>query len=268
MLKLSLVAPRDSDELKIEDLIEEHAARMYRLGLKLCGSREDAEDLVQETFLRAYQNWDQFEGRSDPFTWLYTIAARVCIRRHRRRSGEPDRIESLNELLPASDHQIPDVPESADGPLELLERQEVQEAVEMAISGLPLSFRLPFVLKELMDFSVADVSEILGLKKSTVKTRIHRARLVVRKALAKELPRRKAPRPDHNRQLCLDLLQAKQEALDRNAPFPLASQELCARCHSVFVTLDMARNVCHEITRGQLPESLRQALIERVAGHK
>jgi RNA polymerase sigma-70 factor (ECF subfamily) len=268
MLELSSVTLPDSDELKLTALVEEHAARMFRLGLRLCGSREDAEDLVQETFLRAYQNWGQFEGRSNPYTWLYTIATRVCIRRHRRRSGEPVRIESLSELLPDSDGLIADIPESADEPLDLLVRQEVQEAVEIAISRLPLGFRLPFVLKELMDFSVSEVAEILGLKKATVKTRIHRARLVVRKALARKLPRRKAPPPDHNRQLCLDLLQAKQEALDRNAPFPLASQELCSRCQGVFATLDMARNVCREITRGELPDSLRQALIERVAGRE
>jgi RNA polymerase sigma-70 factor (ECF subfamily) len=62
----------------VERLMQDHGGRIYGLGLRLCGDPEDARDLVQETFLRAYRKWDQFEGRSEPATWLYTIASRVA----------------------------------------------------------------------------------------------------------------------------------------------------------------------------------------------
>ena len=86
----------------ITELVGRDGAKILGLGMKLCGNRADAEDLVQETFLQAFRKWEQFEGRSSPSSWLYTIAARVCQRRHRRRAGEPDRMESLDELLPTA----------------------------------------------------------------------------------------------------------------------------------------------------------------------
>ena len=79
-------------------LFDSHGDRIFGLGLQMCGSPEDAEDLVQETFLRAYRAWDTFEGLSAPCTWLFTIAARTCKRLHRRRSGAPLRLESFHDL--------------------------------------------------------------------------------------------------------------------------------------------------------------------------
>ena len=81
-------------------VFDELAPRLLLVAHHLTGrTGENAEDLVQETFLQAYRKWDQFEGRSEPSTWLYTIAARICQRMHRRRAGEPERLASLDELL-------------------------------------------------------------------------------------------------------------------------------------------------------------------------
>lgn len=244
----------------IPRLLALHGGRIYGLGLRLCRNREDAEDLVQETFLRAYRKWSQFQGRSDPSTWLYTIASRVCQRRHRRRAGEPRQLESLDRLLPSGKREIVDLPSKEAGPLDRLLKEESRDAVERAIRRLPPRFRLPLVLKEVADFSVAEVARVLGIKEATVKTRLHRARLLVAKELARTLPKRPAPPPDHSRQVCLDLLQAKQEALDRQVPFPLAAAELCDRCRSLFATLDLGREVCRQLDSGELPRRLQQAL--------
>jgi RNA polymerase sigma-70 factor (ECF subfamily) len=121
------------------------------------------------------------------------------------------------------------------------------------------------VLKEIAGLSLAQAAEVLGVKEATVKTRVHRARMMLRQALAEDLPRRPAGEhadeggPGH---VCLDLLHAKQEALDRGAEFPVDSDELCERCRSVFATLDLAHNACVDIGHGRYPESL-QALIDR-----
>lgn len=245
--------------------MDEHGGKIYGLGLRLCGSPQEAEDLVQETFLQAFRNWDRFEGRSSPSSWLFTIASRLCQRRHRRRSGEPARMEPLENLLPSGEGDVPDVPDSGDGPLDEHLRREAVEAVEAALARIPVTFRLPLVLKDIADLSISEISEALGIREATVKTRIHRARLALRRELARNLPRRPAPPPDHDRRVCLDLLQAKQEALDRGVDLDLPPGELCVRCRSLFSTLDLTQEACHAIGRGELPPAVRDLLRRRLA---
>jgi hypothetical protein len=126
-------------------------------------------------------------------------------------------------------------------------RKEAEAAVIEAIATLPLPVRLPLVLADIAELSTAEIAAILGLKDATVKTRIHRGRLQLRRALLARLPAAPAPPPDHDRQVCLDLLAAKQEALDRGAPFPVSPAALCARCRSVFTALDLGRDVCRHL---------------------
>ncbi len=248
-------------QVAIPLLLREHGGRIYTIGLRLCGNPQTAEDLVQETFFQAFRKWHQFEGRSDPATWLYTIASRVCRRFHRRRAGEPSRIEPLSELLPSPDAGVPELPSQEEGPLEVQIRREAQERVAHAMATIPVHFRLPLVLKEIGDFSIAEIAKVLGLKEGTIKTRVHRGRLLLRKALTEQLPTRLAPPPDHSKQMCLDLLKLKQEALDRGTDFPLPPSELCDRCRSLFATLDYTHEVCLELRHGELPDSLHQLLL-------
>ena len=234
---------------------ETTAPRLFRAAMRMCRNQADAEDLVQETLLQGFRKWPQFEGRSNPSTWLYTIAARLCQRRHRRRAGEPARLESLSDLLPSPHDAIPALgPE--DNPLDEHVRREAERVVGEALAALPGPFLLPLVLADIAELSIPEIAQILGLKEATVKTRIHRARLKVRRVLLARLPSRTAPPPDHDRQVCLDLLRAKQEALDRHAAFPFSSDALCVRCQSLFATLDLGREVCAGLG-GELPPSLR-----------
>jgi RNA polymerase sigma-70 factor (ECF subfamily) len=241
------------------DVAQRVAPRLLRIARHMCGSPQDAEDLVQDTLLQGFRKWSQFEGRSDPATWLYTIASRLCRRRHRRRAGEPARIESLTDLLPIPADALPMLP-TGEGPDAARMRDEAERAVRRAIAVLPQNVRLPFVLSEIAELSTSEIARILGLKEPTVKTRVHRARLRVRKALIEGLPAMDGPPPDHDRQVCLDLLQAKQDALDRHAEFPLSPQELCERCRSVFATLDFGRQICQALEDGTLPPAVRELL--------
>lgn len=245
-------------------LVAAHGGSLYSLGLRFCGNREEAKDLVQETFLQAFRKWHLFEGRARPSTWLYTIASRVCHRFHRKRSGEPDRLESLEELLPFAESRMATVPEDGDGPLAQKIREEARREVEQAIAGLPITFRMPFVMKEIVGFSIVEVAGILGLKEATVKTRLHRARLRVRKAVEDALPRTEVPPPIFSKLVCLDLLRAKQEALDRGVGFEFPNQVVCERCAELFATLDLAQGICQDIARGDLPEELRRELLASI----
>lgn len=144
-------------------------------------------------------------------------------------------------------------------------RREAREIVERGISRLPHEFRLPLVLKDIVEFSGPEIAEILGIKEETVKTRVHRARLKLRKEIETAMP--KEGEPVHpSQQICLDLLQAKQEALDHGADFPLPPEELCSRCRSVFEALDLGKDACVTIGKGRLPPELKAALVERVTG--
>ncbi len=232
-------------EVAIPRLMEEHGGRMHALGLRLCRDAHRAEDLVQETFLRAWRGWSRFEGRSSPATWLYSIASRVCRRFHRRRAGEPAGMASLEDLLPFGEAGIPDLPGGGeDDPAGRAALDEARIRVEEAIVELPPSFRLPLVLKDLQGLSIAETARVLGLREATVKTRLHRARLKLRKAVVEGLPRRDGPPAAYSRRVCLDLLAAKQEALDRGEPFPLGDEVVCERCRSVFATMDLAMKAC------------------------
>lgn len=254
--------PRDE---AIPRLVEAHGGRLYSLGLRFCGTPEEAEDLVQETFLSAYRGWEGFEGRARPGTWLYSIAARICQRMKRKRSGEPERLESLEAELPFGEPRMGVVPAAGEGPLDEEIRRESRERVQAAIAGLPVDFRMPLVLFEIAGLSLAEIATVLDVPAATVKTRLHRARLRIRKALEEALPTREVPPPIFAREVCLDLLHAKQEALDRGAAFEFPDRVVCERCAELFATLDLARDVCREIATGELPEELRRELEERLA---
>ncbi|MFI4898240.1 MAG: RNA polymerase sigma factor [Phycisphaerales bacterium JB059] len=248
----------------VKRLIEEHGGRLYQLASRFCGNRDEAEDLVQEVFLNAYRGWDGFRGESDERTWLYRIAARACQRMHRKRSGEPERIGSLSDLLPFGAPRIAVIPAEQDDALQQQITAEARERLEAEITHLPEDFRVPLILKEIAGFSVREVAEILGLEEATVRSRVHRARLKLRAAVERVLPKtaEPAPPPRYPEQTCLDLLNAKQESLDRGVEFD--NRVICERCRSVFASLDLTQQVCQDMARGDLPAGLRERLIERL----
>lgn len=245
-------------DIAVPHLVEQHGGQLYGIARKLCGNAEDAEDLVQETFLQAYRKWDQFEGRAKPLTWLYTIASRACIRMHRKRSGEPESMASLQELLPFTEGAMPCI----NDPLNEQIRQEAIHFVQAAILELPMEFRMPLVLKDIIGLSLAEIAAILDIKEATAKTRVHRARLKVRKELEHVMERRDLPPAAYERQVCLDLLDAKQEALDHGAP--MAENIVCDRCKEVFASLDFGQQLCARLGEGELPSDVRERLLDRI----
>jgi RNA polymerase sigma-70 factor (ECF subfamily) len=257
--------PAAAGPAALQALVDEHGGLLYSLGLRFCGNRTDAEDLVQETFLQAIRSWSTFDGRSSPKTWLYTIAARVCQRMHRPRAGQPEQIASLDQLLPFDEPLIAAIPAATGSAEQEHIRREARERVEQAIAALPADFRVPLILKEIIALTVPEISRILGLEEGTVKSRVHRARLRLRAEVDRVLPRQPdpAPPPAYPLQVCMDLLSAKQEALDRGVPF--RSDIICQRCQSVFASLDLTADACRELAHGALPRHLRDRLMAAVA---
>lgn len=243
-------------------LLDDQGGRLYRLGLRFCGNHSDAQDLVQETFLQAYRKWHQYRGDSAVTTWLYTIASRVCQRMHRKRAGEPSHLESIDELLPFSASERVVLKDRGKIPSDEAIHRDLLHQAEAAIAGLPVEFRIPLILKDVIGLSLEEIGTVLEMRPETVKTRLHRARLRVRKAMESTLPKEPAPAPAYDRQVCLDLLQVKMDALDRGAPFPVNRKVLCERCMGLFTELDLGRDLCLELGQGELPDEVRKVVLD------
>ena len=251
----------------IPALFKEFGPRTYAMALRVTGSPSEAEDVVQDTFLQAFRRWETFEGRADPGTWIYAIAARVARRRFRKRKDGTTRrsaMRSFSELSPMRDDGVVDLAIDRRNPADPLMREEARALVRRAILKLPPKYRVPVVLKDILELSLEECSEALGLKIETVKTRIHRARLAIRQALSDGLRTRSAPAPEYDRQLCLDLLQAKLAAMDKGRGFPIGREVMCERCQLVFAELDLGQDACARLD-DKMPVAVRKRIERAIA---
>lgn len=248
-------------------LVDSFGPRLYSLAMRLCGNPADAEDMVQDVFLQAYRKWHTFKGNANPGTWLYAIAAHSCKARLRRKGGVDRRMPAMSQITPFRDTKIIDLPESTDsrtlGPLPAVIERESARTIQDAILQLPENFRVPLVLKEMLELPIEEVGEALNIKPETVKTRVHRARLMLRNALVAKakLHKSPAPAPTYERQVCLDLLKAKMNAMDQGRGFPIGQSVVCDRCRAVFAELDLAQDACARLADGKLPARVRQAIL-------
>jgi len=166
-------------------LYREHVDRIYRFAQRVCGQADDAKDLVQDTFLNAYRGLKSFRGEAQVSTWLYTIASRASIRMRRKRKGGPERELSLEEFIPTSEGEFQlQVPTEGLSPEEALENKELSRALHQAILKLPKKYRLVLVLRDMEGLTAKEVGSIMGLNERAVKSRLHRARLFVRRELS------------------------------------------------------------------------------------
>ncbi len=158
---------------------------MYRFAHRLCGEPEAAKDLVQETFLNAYRGFDKFRGDARISTWLYTIASRACLRMRRRRKGAPERELSLEEFVPSSDGEFRlQIPIDGLSPEAALQNKQLRQALDDAINQLPKKYKMVLVLRDMEGLSAKEIGAVMGLNERAVKSRLHRARLFVRRELS------------------------------------------------------------------------------------
>jgi RNA polymerase sigma-70 factor (ECF subfamily) len=249
------LSPREA----VERLLDLHGDRLHAIASRLCRNRDDAEDLVQETLLQAFRKWRHFAGAAEPMSWLYTIAARACRRMHRRRAGEPRDKLPLDAEAPFAAKLVATVADADPA------AREHRARLQTAIVGLPLAYRMPLVLKDIVGFETAAVADILGIAQATVRTRVHRARMRLRAVLAQALPKRALPPAAYSRAVCLDLLAAKQRALDAGVELPGGDALVCDRCRAVFATMDLTKDVCGSLAQGRLPAGLRAKILRRMA---
>lgn len=179
------VPPPEPESNGFDRLYRNHVDLVYRYAHRLCGEVEAAKDLVQETFLNAYRGFNSFRGDAQVSTWLYTIASRACLRMRRKRKGEPERELSLDEFVPTSDGEFRlQIPMEGLTPEEALQNKELRQALDQAIGKLPKKYKMALVLRDMEGLSAKEVGSVMGLNERAVKSRLHRARLFVRRELS------------------------------------------------------------------------------------
>ena len=175
-------------------LFERHLDALYRSALRLTRKPEDAEDLVQETYLRAYRYRNRFKPGTNEKAWLFTIMTNVFRNRLRKRGAPEDPIDQ-----PGTDFSIYDQMRRDGMPVHLMSPEEIivdrgfGDEVKHALEELPVPMRMVVVLVDVEDFSYKEVASILGIKIGTVMSRLHRGRQALQKKLWEYSGRPKAP---------------------------------------------------------------------------
>jgi RNA polymerase sigma-70 factor, ECF subfamily len=179
----SLEALRAGDRAEFARLVETYSGLVYRLGLKMLDNPQDAEDLLQETFIKAYRHLQSFDGRSSLSTWLYRIATNEALMVLRRK--RPEIISVEEPLAGETEDQEPlQIVDWCCIPEEELMSTEGRAYLDRAIEKLPASLRVVFLLRDIEALSTRETAEVLGISEMAVKTRLSRARLRLREELS------------------------------------------------------------------------------------
>jgi RNA polymerase sigma-70 factor (ECF subfamily) len=188
--ELTLVqAAKSGDVSAFEELVRRYDRNVFRIAQHITQNREDAEDVVQDAFLKAYSNLAQFQGQSKFYTWLVRIAVNEALMKLRRR--RPERTASLDEEVKTEEDSVPrEVADWSPNPEQQYSQAELREILSRTIQGLPPGFRTVFVLRDVEGLSTEETAEALELSIPAVKSRLLRARLQLRERLSRYFQRR------------------------------------------------------------------------------
>ncbi|MDD2694952.1 MAG: sigma-70 family RNA polymerase sigma factor [Anaerolineales bacterium] len=179
----SLEALKGGNRSEFARLVEANYQLIYRLAFKILGNQQDAEDALQETFIKAFRYLKDFDGRSSISTWLYRIAtneALMILRKHK-----VDMVSVDEPLAEGEEEKEPlQIVDWCCMPEEELMSSEAKQTLDRAIERLPVSLRLVFVLRDIQGLSTRETGEVLDLSDTAVKTRLSRARLRLREDLS------------------------------------------------------------------------------------
>ncbi len=188
--ELALVqAAKGGDVSAFEELVRRYDRNVFRIAQHITHNREDAEDVVQDAFLKAYENLNQFQGQSKFYTWLVRIAVNEALMKLRRL--KPGRTVSLDEDVKTEEDSLPrEVADWSPNPEQQYSQAELKDILSRTIQGLPMSFRTVFVLRDVEGLSTEETAEALDLSVPAVKSRLLRARLQLRERLNRYFQKR------------------------------------------------------------------------------
>jgi RNA polymerase sigma-70 factor, ECF subfamily len=181
---VSLEKLRARDQEEFTRLVDAYSASIFRLGMRMLGNQQDAQDVLQNTFLNAFRHIPQFEGRSSLSTWLYRIAANEALMMLRKKHPET----TLTDMQPEDNEDLDEPEQFVDWcclPEGEMLSKETRKHLDQAIERLPASLRVVFLLRDIEGLSIQETSQALNLTETAVKTRLLRARLHLREQLSR-----------------------------------------------------------------------------------
>jgi len=183
-------AAASGDELAMEQLLMRAQQVAYRFSLLVCGHAEDAEDVMQDALMKTYKHVGGIKDPSAFRTWLFRTVRNACLMKRRRRVDEPARVESLDSTTghgtdgqDGAEGAPRDVATEAKGPDELAMNAWLGERLRRALAKLPPAYRMIVLLREMEGLSTREVAEVTKMSEDNVKTRLHRARVMLRESL-------------------------------------------------------------------------------------
>lgn len=179
----SLVALQAGDPEEFSRLVDAYSNKIYRLAIKMLNQQQDAEDILQETFIKAYRGLKSFDGRSKLSTWLFRIATNEALMLIRRKHPEMVSIDEPVETEEGEQEPVQIIDWCCLPENELLS-EETRVKLDAAVQKLPQRLKVAFLLRDINDLSTHETAEILGLSDTAVKTRLSRARLRLREELS------------------------------------------------------------------------------------
>lgn len=180
---------RQGDTVAFGELVRRYEAKIFRLAQHVTQNREDAEDVLQETFMKAYEHLDQFQGNSKFYTWIVRIAVNQALMKLRRR--KTDKSVSLDETIDTGEDTIVrEVAAWDENPEQRFSREELGGILDTAVDSLEPPYRSVFVLRDIEELSTEETADALGLSIPAVKSRLLRARLQLREKLTRYFKRK------------------------------------------------------------------------------
>jgi RNA polymerase sigma-70 factor (ECF subfamily) len=255
-----LAAARQGDAAALEALLVRYQPHLYRFGLRMCGNEDDAGDVAQESLISMARSLRDFRGDASVSSWLYTIARSFCIKKRRRGKFAPAREESLDAPGVDAAQRLAD---PAPSPEQTATNRELQHALTHAIDRLEPALREVLVLRDVEGLSAPEVARILGISVDAVKSRLHRARVAVRQALAPFLGNASDEQPRDS--MCPDVLTLFSQHLEGDIdPSVCATMEAhlvqCSRCRGTCDSLKRTLAMCRQLPTPEVPASIAASI--------
>jgi len=179
---------RDRDERAFRELVNDHRDRVFNITYRMLGNRHEAEDVAQEVFITVFKTIETFREESKFSTWLYRVTVNHCKNRIKYLARRHDRDrDELDETSQQQNGAVTGAPVRAKHPDKALESAQMEKLLQEAIASLDDDQRAVVILRDVEDLSIEEICEITGLPDGTVKSRLHRARLVLRKKMQRHV---------------------------------------------------------------------------------
>jgi RNA polymerase sigma-70 factor, ECF subfamily len=248
---------RDGNDTTVEQALGLLQNTVFSFSMRVCGHREDAEDTTQEVLLRSIPQLPKFDSPKALVVWLYKVAKTRCLMNRRKSKFAPDHQLSLEELMPARKELEQLVADGRVNPESFAIRSEQASRLREAVQKLPPRYRIVLVLRDMEGLTDDEVAEIIGVRAGTVRVRLHRARLFVRRELmrtwmarsGKRVRPRRHPQPESRPVRCKAMFAELSDYLDEQLDDSLC-EELerhmtgCQPCQAFVATLEATIEQC------------------------